>query len=265
MGNDLPYILFLPSYTAAAWAHQKLEPKLMQNFSKALEEAQHFATHDYALALLQGDLLDHQKRAQTIQQLARFTGLSTQFIDTANMRVCNSRFEKELLRDQKRTIGRFDSRYLGIDSDFCGSRIQYDPSFDIICGVFSAAFNAYMQTDLKWNRDEEYHMLANVWPWDYGKAKNSYLDVGEALCQVMTKNPSLRVFVASGFFDLAIPYSATNYTFSHLGIDPSLKENILLHTYKGGHMMYLDPAILPKMKEDLTEFYQKSLRVQKRT
>jgi carboxypeptidase C (cathepsin A) len=260
VGNDLPYILALPSYTAAAWVHQRLEPELMTSFTKTLEESQQFTLHDYALALLEGDQIKLNERSRIIQQLARFTGLSPQYIDRVNLRICESGFEKELLRDRKRTLGKFDCRYLGIDSNACGGRTEYDPSFDIIFGAFSAALNTYIQTDLKWNRDEQYHLLANVWPWDYGKAKNCYLNVAENLRQIMTKNPGLHVYVASGRYDLVIPYFSTDYTFSHLGLDNSLKKNITSKVYQGGHMMYLDLPVLSEMKKDLNEFYDKALK-----
>jgi carboxypeptidase C (cathepsin A) len=257
-GNDLPYILYLPSFTATAWFHKKLPPELQsKSLEEVLKEVEHFALTDYTLALMQGDVLSSEARAKTIQQLALFTGLSPEFIDGSNLRINSSYFRKELLRSQRRTVGRFDSRFLGIDSSAVGAVPEGDPSFDALIGSFTSAFNQYVREDLKWKQDEEYQILANVNPWDYSKAAtNQYLNMGESLREVMTRNPCVKVFVASGYYDLATPYFATDYTFDHLGLDPSLRSHTKTSYYEAGHMMYIYPPALIALKKDIQEFYE---------
>ena len=252
--NDLPYVLFLPTYTATAWYHQKLAADLQKDQKKALAEVEIFAQGEYAEALMKGDKLAEKERKSVVDKLARYTGLSKEYIERANLRVNIYRFAKELLRGENRTVGRFDSRQKGIDSDLCNAVFEYDPSYENIVGLFTAAFNDYIRRELGWSKDEEYQVLADVTPWDYGTASNQYLDMGEKLKETMCKNNELEVYVASGIYDMATPYFATEYTFSHLGLDPVLRENVMMETYVGGHMMYLYKPSLVKMKEDMSAF-----------
>lgn len=224
-GNDLSYSLFLPSYTATAWYHKKLSPELQANFEDTMRAAREFVINDYSLALFKGNLLSPTERTRIINQLARFTGLSPEYIDRSNLRIDMFRFAKELLRNQRRTIGRFDSRFKGIDADAVGEHFEYDPSADAIFGAFTATMNQYLKAELKWPKDAHYKILTNVQPWDYG-ITNKYLNVAETLRGVMTKNPYLRVFVGNGYYDLATPFFATEYTFNHLGLDASLMNHV---------------------------------------
>lgn len=258
-GNDLPYILFLPSYTAAALSHQKLSPDLQKDVKKTLREVEEFTKNEYALALMQGDSISPDDREAIVDKLARYTGLTPKYIDQSNLRVNILRFAQELLRSEQRTIGRFDSRMKGISSDVCSDVFEFDPSFDLVLGLFAATFNNYVRVDLNWKSDDEYKILANVWPWNYGAATNQYLNVADKLRDVMNKNPSLEVYVASGLNDLATPYFATSYTILHLGLDPTLRNHIILKNYDGGHMMYLKNTTLGEMKADITHFFKQRL------
>ena len=255
-GNDLPYISFLPTYTAIAWYYKKLPEDLQRlGLQKAMQEAEKFAMNEYNWALMQGDNLDAQKKQEIVQKLARYTGLSPSYIDKSNIRINNIRFAKELLRNEKRTVGRFDTRYQGMDYDAAGECFDYDPSFEALIGPFSGAFNYYVRNELKWKDDAEYKCLAQVTPWNYSKASNQFLHVGESLREVMTKNPTLKVFVGSGYYDLATPYFGTDYTFGHLNLDPSLRNNVKKYYYEGGHMMYTHLPSLIKLKQDLANFF----------
>lgn len=262
IGNDLPYLLFLPTYTATAWYHQKLPPDLQQDLYQALGKAREFVINEYSLALFKGDLLKKEEKEAIILKLARFTGLSPEYIERSNLRIEMNRFSKELLRDQKRTVGRFDSRFKGIDEDAVGERSEYDPSADAIFGAFTSMLNQYVRTELKWEQDLNYRILANVDPWDYGSAVNQYLNVATTLREVMTKNPYLRVFIANGLYDLATPFFATEYTFNHLGLDPTLLTHFKMTYYEAGHMMYIHRPSLIKLKKDLNAFYNETLQQQ---
>jgi carboxypeptidase C (cathepsin A) len=262
--NDLPHVLYLPSYTATAWYHKKLPSDLQKkDLDTLLKEAEDFAQKDYAYALLKGDALDKSTRKNITEQLSRYTGLPVDYLEANNLRVSMLRFAKQLLKDQKRTVGRFDSRFIGISNDICTSCIEFDPSADAVYGPFTAAFNQYAHKELHWEKDDKYEIIANVLPWTWGtKGTNQYLNVSSNLRDVMTRNPELRVFVANGIFDLATPYFATEYTFSHLGLDPSLRDHVQMEFYDAGHMMYIQKSSLIKIKKDLAGFIQKTLKKQ---
>ncbi len=256
LGNDLPYILFLPTYTTTAWYHKRLPSELQQrDLSEVVEEARAFAQEPYTLALMQGATLSDAERERIVQKLAYYTGLSESYIERTNLRINIHRFVKELLRDQRRTVGRFDSRFTGIDRDAVGETFDYDPSYAIIQGAYTAMLNDYVRTALKFESDLPYEILTErVRPWDYGKYQNKYVNVAETLRAAITQNPHLKIFVANGYYDLATPYFATQYTFNHLGLDPSLQSNISMGYYEAGHMMYLRRPSLQRLKSDLAAF-----------
>ncbi len=255
-GNDLPYILFLPSYTATAWYHKKLPKDLEGDLKKALAESERFAAGEYTLALMKGDQLSQEERAAVVKRLARLTGLSAEYIERTNLRIHIQRYDKELLRAERRTVGRFDSRIKGIDSDAAGEAPDYDPSYPIVQGPYAAMFNQYVRTELKFESDLPYEMLTGrVRPWNW-ENQNQYVNVAETLRGAMTQNPALKVLIANGHFDLATPYFATQYTVSHMGLDPTLRGHIQLTYYEGGHMMYTVKSGIAKLKQDLAGFIQ---------
>jgi carboxypeptidase C (cathepsin A) len=256
LGNDLPYILFLPTYAATAWYHKKLPPDLQQSLRKTLDEVERWAATDYMVALGKGDRLSAEERQAVIEKLARYTGLSKSYIDNSNLRIEIQRFDKELLRDQKRTVGRLDSRFKGIDALAASERPDFDPSMAAIRPPYTAAFNNYVRADLGFKSDLEYYILGGgIGPWNWG-ADNSYADTSEALRSSFAKNPYLKVLVASGYYDLATPYFAAEYTLNHMGLDPSLRGNIKSSFYEAGHMMYIEKRSLAKLKEDVAAFIQ---------
>jgi carboxypeptidase C (cathepsin A) len=256
VGNDLPYIFFLPTYTATAWFHKKLPPDLQTaDVTKALGEAEEFALGDYTLALEQGANLPPAKRAVILKKLSRLTGLSEDYIDRDNLRVRASQFFKELLRKEHLTVGRYDSRVTGEDRDSVGETPEYDPSYTTALGPFAATFNDYVRRELKFESDLPYEVLTGkVQPWDYNMARNRYLDIAENLREAMTHNPYLKVFVANGHYDLATPYLATRYTFDHMGLPPNLRGNVSMGYYEAGHMMYLNTPSRVALKADLARF-----------
>ena len=254
-GNDQPYILFLPTYAAIAWYHERLEASLMGDLQALLAEVEAFAQGEYAAALFQGARLPADGRAAIVQKLARYTGLSPAYIEQSDLRIEIHRFVKELLRDQGRTVGRLDGRFLGIDRDAAGENYEYDPSYANIQGPYTAGFNDYVRRSLQFESDLPYEILTGrVQPWSYEKYQNEYINVAETLRKSMSINPFLKVFVANGYYDLATPYMATRYTFDHLGLDPSLVENVSMAYYEAGHMMYIHLPSLVRLKEDLANF-----------
>jgi len=262
-GNDLPYILYLPTYTAIAWYHKKLPADLQSgDVQKAVEESRKFAVGEYADALMTGDALPTARRVEIMQKLAHLTGLSPEYIDRTNLRIEIQRFTKELLRSERRTIGRIDARFLGIDRDAAGEDPEYDPSIAAIIGPYSGMLNDYVRNDLKFDSDLPYEVLtARVRPWNYAPYENRYVNVAETLRRAMTQNPFLHVFVAKGYYDLATPFFAADYTFDHLGLDPTLRGHLSGAYYEAGHMMYVYPPALVKLKSDIAQFIKSSAAV----
>ncbi len=255
-GHDLPYILFLPTYTATAWYHKRLDAKLQADLRKTLREVEEFALNDYALALLQGDALPVKERKRIVKKLARYTGLSAEYIERANLRLEILHFTKELLRDEQRAVGRLDSRFRGIERDQTGAMIENDPSYSNIIGPYTAALYDYVRGELKFESDLPYEILSlkvNA-QWSFGEHENRYVNVADTLRAAMNINPHLKIFVANGYYDLATPYFATAYTFNHLALDESLRRNVAMTYYEAGHMMYIHLPSLAQLKRDLAEF-----------
>lgn len=257
--NDWPYILYLPSYTATAWFHKKLAADLQGDLDKAVAEAREFALHDYLLALAKGDRLPSTDRDRIAEKLARLTGLTKEFVLQANLRIHGQRFTKELLRSERRTVGRLDSRFKGIDRDAAGETPDFDPSYDaVILGPFSATVNDYLRSELGYENDLPYEILTGkVRPWNWGNAEGGFPNVAETMREAITKNPNLKVFVANGYYDLATPFFATEYTMDHLGLDPTLQTNISMQYYPAGHMMYIQKSSLAKFQKDVKAFIEK--------
>ena len=261
-GHDLPYILHIPSYTAAAWYHKKL-PGDLQNgtLESAVEQSRKFAAGEYTLALMKGDKLTAGERADLAKKVARFTGLRPEFVMESNFRIVVYRYFKELLRDQRRTIGRYDDRLEGIDIDSAGESAEYDPSYAAVQGAFTAAFNDYVRTELKWESDFPYEILTGkVNPWSYARQQNQYLNVSEPLRQAMTQNPAMRILSMNGYYDMATPFFATEYVFSHMGLDPSLSGNVSFAYCDAGHMMYTRKSCLDSLDKAMSELYSTALR-----
>jgi carboxypeptidase C (cathepsin A) len=258
-GNDLPYCLFLPTYTASAWYHKKLEPRLQKDLHATLKEVEDFALNEYVLALMKGSSLQARERTRLAGRLARYTGLTADYIERTDLRINIHRFTKELLRREHRTIGRLDSRFTGIDRDSAGERHEFDPSMAAITGPYTATLNDYVRSELNYETDLPYEVLnPQVMPWRYDDFENRYVNVAETLRKAIATNPFLKVFVANGYFDLATPYLATQYTFNHLGLDPSLQQNISMAYYEAGHMMYVHQPSLAQLSQDLKGFIRSS-------
>jgi carboxypeptidase C (cathepsin A) len=255
-GNDLPYILFLPTYTATAWYHKKLPADLQSDLRKTLAEAEHWADTEYRAALNAGDQLTPAERKQVIERLARYTGLSPSFIDDHDLRIRQSAFCKELLRADRRTVGRLDSRYKGIDASAATPSPEFDPSEAAIRAPYTATFNDYVRTKLNYESDLTYHILGSdeMGPWDWGTRGMGYPETFRPLRTAMAKNPHMKIFVAAGYFDLATPYKAAEYTLDHMQLDPSLKKNVRVDFFEAGHMMYIHGPSLEELKRDITAF-----------
>ncbi|MBU3740972.1 MAG: peptidase S10 [Candidatus Kapabacteria bacterium] len=258
-GNDLPFTSFLPTFAVTAWYHKRLPADMQaKTVEQIAAEARAYAMGDYALTLMKGDALTPSERNAAIETLRRYTGLSADYLDKANLRPVIFRVCQELLRDKGLIIGRFDSRYTGLQSDRLAESMERDPSHHpTIAGCFSTCINDYLTRELGVTTTLPYEVLTGrVHPWDYSNVQNEYLNVAPRLRNAMLSNPNLRVWVLNGYYDLATPFYGTEYTFDHMFLPQPAKPNLQMTYYGAGHMMYLLKTELAKMKQDATTWFK---------
>jgi carboxypeptidase C (cathepsin A) len=261
-GNDLPYVLFLPTFATTAWYHKKLGPEY-QDFNKLRADVENWALNGYADALAKGDRLSPQERAAVADKLSQFTGLSKNYIENSDLRVDEPHFTKELLRDQRKTVGRLDSRFTGSDRSGVSETAGFDPSMSAIRPPYTAMFNQYVRTELAYKSDLEYYILGGGFrfdEWDWGVQRGGFPDTARALKDAFDKNPFMKLFIGSGYFDLATPYFGTQYTINHMGLDKNQHARISLGYFPAGHMMYIADESLAALKKDVGAFIANALR-----
>ncbi len=248
-GNDYSYVAYLPSFAATAWYHKKLENR-PQNIETLLDEVRAFAINEYAPALLKGSRLTDTERQTIVTKLASYTGLSETYLERANLRVSAPRFQKELLRAEGKTVGRFDSRYTGDDYDDAGEVSDDDPAAYGIDAAYVTSINDYLTRELGVTIKREYKILpfevSRAWNWSTGRRGGwpGYVNVAPWLGQGMRQNNDLKVFVANGYYDLATPFFGTENTLANNGIDP---KRVTFAYYEAGHMMYTHQPSLEKL------------------
>ena len=260
-GNDLPLILILPSYTATSWYHKKLSADLQRlPLRKVLDEAEKWAINEYQLALSKGDRLSGQERQKVVKQMSRYTGISEAFIENCDLRV-------ELSKSEQGTAARSEAHNRQARQSFHRDRFARRRrransirSMTAIRPPYTAAFNDYVRRDLGFKNDSVYHILGGGFtsPWNWNR-DNTYADTSVALKSAFSKNPFMKLFIAYGYYDMATPYFAAEYTIDHMNLDPSLKANIKTAYYEAGHMMYIDVKSLAKLKQDVAAFIQSSI------
>jgi len=259
LGNDLPYQLFLPTYAATAWYHNRVPAELKQKDLRSfLDEVEDWIENVYVQALSLGDRLPDDRRGDVLDALERYTGLSRAYLDQANLRINIHQFVKELLRDELRTVGRLDSRFMGADKDGVADQAEFDPSLAAIRPPFTSVLNQYFRTELGYESDVEYHILRGL-DWNWGDAREGYADTSDDLRAAFAKNPYMHVFVASGYYDLATPYYATEYTLSHMGLDREVRDNIRIEEYPTGHMIYIDFNAMVALRDHVASFIRDAI------
>lgn len=257
--NDLPYVNYFTTYAAAAWYHNAVE-RQPAGLAEFVAEADRFALEKYAPLLLKGHRASAEERAEVLAGMQRFTGISAEYWDRANLRIDEARFSKELMRAQRKTVGRIDARFVGDAIAHNAERFSYDPFFPAVGPAIMATFNDYYREQLGVKTDRSYVGSAGLYgDWDQSHrtpgvgqepVANTAVDLGYA----MTQNPNMRVLVQQGYYDLATPYGATQYFIDHLEVPGELRSNLQLELYEAGHMMYLHPASMAKFRRDLAAF-----------
>jgi carboxypeptidase C (cathepsin A) len=260
--NDLPYPLLVPSFTMIAAYHHKLAADLATDLAKTRDEVVHWSMNDYTLALGKGDTLSPDDHNKIVEQLARYTGLRPEVIEQNNLRINVPIFTHELLRDQKLVTGRLDGRFTSPNPG--GNERFYDPAGSALLPPYTSAFNNYLRTELNYKIDMPYRVFAYDQPefekWDWGNAEQGFPSTAGGLRGAMIKNPYMKVLVMEGYYDLATPFTAANWSMDHLNLESKYRQNISYATYSAGHMVYIDSAEHDKMKKDLVEFMEKCLK-----
>lgn len=259
-GNDLPYALFLPTYTATAWYHGQLDDELQEKpVADVVAEAEEWAENDYTLALMRGDKLSKKERKAIVKKLVRYTGLDEKYVDGSKLRINIMRFCKDLLRNENRTVGRLDSRFKGYADLAISEFPEFDPSMSAIMPPYTAMMNQYVRAELGYENDDTYEILSfNVnQKWEYDRG--TFPDTSDHLRRALERNPHMKVYVGQGYYDLATPHFAAHYSLNHMGISPDLHENISYYFYEAGHMYYLDVSQLAKLNTDVSEFMKSAL------
>ena len=255
--NDVAWAALIESFTADAWYHKKLAADLQSmSLAQAVDQARTFAWGEYLTALTKGNTLTDAEKTSMANKLARLTGLSPQFILNANLRVSAERFRKELLREQRLTIGRLDGRFTSLDLDAAGERQEFDPSNQALQGPYTALFQDYVRNELGWETELRYPTSGNVRPWTYDQ--NRYMDMTEALRGTMARNPFLEVFVAIGYYDMATIMGGAEFNFTHLAYDRQITDRVKYGYYEAGHMIYIRPSAHKALKQDLVKFIEGS-------
>ena len=267
-GDDISYIMHLPTYAATAWYHNKIANK-PASLDAFLKEVRIFTGGEYAAALQKGDQLGDAEKASMLNKLSAYTGLSKEYLSKANLRVTEPQFTQELLREDHLTVGRLDSRYKGINQDLLSEYSSFDPQSSAISPAYIASFMHYYYGELKVDKANSYHTSAystEGFDWDWKHNKNGGAgdpvtpNTGVDLAEAMSRNPNLKVLVLNGYYDLATPFYGTEFTFDHMGLEKKLKQNVIFKYYEAGHMMYILPASAVAFKKDVADFIADTLK-----
>lgn len=260
-GNELPFVVYVPSYAMTARYHGKLASRYQKmEAQQFLNEVRAFTEDEYLPALHKGSALSARQQKNVAEKLAGYIGVTPDYVLRNNLRVPIMRFAKEILRSDGKSVGRFDSRITGVDVDDAAENFERDPSFDVVQGVYSACLNDYVRRELRFESDLPYEILSfKVFPkWKYDEFQNNFVNVAETLRGAMMKNPHLKLFVANGIYDLATPFYATEYTMNHLGLRDDVDKNVTMAYYDAGHMMYTHKPSLKALAGDLKKFIRRS-------
>jgi carboxypeptidase C (cathepsin A) len=264
-GIDMPYIVALPTYAATAWYHNR-DASRPANLRTFLDQVEQFATTDYAQALIKGNLLGDAERQRIARQLAAYTGLSVPYLLKTNLRIEYGAFQKELLGQQDLTTGTLDTRFVGATLDPLSKVASYDPQDAAISAAYVAAYHGYVRDRLNWRPNIQFKPGIDIYTkWDYkhqppGADKPLIMlpNVLPDLAAAMKKNPTMKVMVNGGYFDVSTPYFEGVMEMRHLPIPAALRSNIEYHYYESGHMVYVHQPTLVELHDKVADFIRRT-------
>jgi carboxypeptidase C (cathepsin A) len=262
--NDRPCVFYLPSYAATAWYYKMLEP-MPEDLPAFLDKVRSYAQGDYAAALFQGSSLPQAQKAAVAQKLSGLTGIDAGYWLKANLCVTEEQFESELRRREGMSVAALDPRFSGYDYDPLEEKSESDPLEDAIESAFTALVNEYNHDDLKFGEDRLYHNARSEHGWEWWKRPSDHgfptgPQTAADLARAMISNPNLLIQVENGYFDLATPFFATEFTMDHLPIPAALDKNITQKYYETGHMIYLDNQARRKLHDNIASFIDTATR-----
>jgi len=267
-GDDRSFVYYLPSYAAVAWYHKVLKDR-PADLPSFVEEARKYAQADYSSALFKGAQLSAGEKAAVAKKLSYFTGLSEDYLNKADLRVNLGQFMAELQRSRGLTTGRIDARFTGYTYNLLEENAQGDPEGPAVGGAFTALINSYNHDELKFGKDKVYHNTSGGgggWNWTRqarggrGGFFPSGPNVQGDLAQAMITNPKLQVQVENGYYDMATPFFATEFTMEHLGLPADLQKNVKLDYYNAGHMMYLHDEDRVSLHNQISSFIDRATK-----
>jgi carboxypeptidase C (cathepsin A) len=260
-GDDVSYLIHFPTYAATAWYHNKVKDK-GESLESFLKEVRHFTENEYALALVKGDQLTDTEKNAIAQKLEDYAGLSKDYWLKANLRVINSEYFQELLRDEGLTVGRLDSRYTGINENLLSQSALTDTAGDAFLSPIATAFKDYLYNELNARKDLTYTPMVTspTFKWDWRHRGNVVWNAQLAISTLpdmtsaMKRNPNLKFLILNGYYDVATVFYGVEHSINHMGLDAELKKNISMKYYEAGHMLYAHKPSIQQMKKDIDGF-----------
>ena len=259
-GNESPYVFNLPTYACSAWYHHKLSADMQRKpLDVVYREAMDFVYDEYFPALERGERLSEAKRKLIIDKLQHFTGLSKQYLEDTNLRISDNHWYKELMRRDRYVMGRYDSRFIGMDRVWNTDSPENDPSYSQVAPPFTSTINDYLNNEIGYRTTKRYYILGEgiTGPW---KGTEGVLDESEPLRVALTGNPYTKVMVAMGYYDLACPMGSVEQVLDKMELDRRLKGNVVRHKYAAGHMIYLDEACRQALSHDIVAFIRQQTK-----
>jgi carboxypeptidase C (cathepsin A) len=260
--NDLPYAAFLPGLAVVAQYHGKLSGPIAESPEAARAAAESFVAEDYLAALHAGARLSKAMRTRVTNRVAELTGLPPALVEEKNLRISDQTFFFDLLRDRGLIVGRLDARVTGPMAASRTRDWEFDPGLESIVAPYTMAAHAYMSEQLGVDTEARYDVVSmevnKQWNWNRGENKgNSFACTSPDLSRALRRNPHLKVLVASGYYDLGTPYSATDWSIAQLDAPLAVLSRVQHHYFEAGHMMYTREADMKKLKRDLAAWLPK--------
>lgn len=262
VGENNSYIVHFPTYAATAWYHNKVKNKT-DDLAAFIEEVRSFTRDRYAPALLKGDQISTNEKSSIAEMLEYFTGISSEHWIRANLRIKAFEFFQEFMREEGKTVGRLDSRFLGINQNPISQTANHDPQSYAISPAYIQGFLNYLHKDLGVSKDLVYSITAGrrdgfKWDWKHrgneGWGTYTAINTGPDMARALSRDPNMKVLILNGYYDIATVFYGVEHSINHLGLTPETKENIIMKYYEAGHMMYTHMPSLQKFRTDVHEF-----------